>query len=452
MNPFKYDLVRYTRGVGIEISEDTQKMFPHFIKWNLEAVHLLRKHSMDFSCITTKEFVLEDIIQLFSVVKCNGYFIIIVPLTIDILEKFTDILGWQLIETLKNDEASCYVFKQTCNTSQRIIKPIEGKKCAVLRYGGIGDMMMASIIFPELKKQGYRVTLYTHVNSYEVVKYNPHIDEVVLQDSGQVPIEEFRDFCLHTSKKYDKFINLSESIEGTLLSLPDRVSYYWPKEVRHNQMKGNYYELTAAISSVQLSLQGNFYMTPKEEFFAINLRKKLKTPIILWVLSGSSVHKFWPWQDQAIARILVQHPTATIVLAGDVSSKLLQQGWEKEPRVVLTCGEWSVRETMAFCYFVDLIVTPETGVALAVQFKDIPKILLHSHSSPSNYAESWVNCTSITPDDCECYPCHQMHYGFNYCNTVELYGDDNDKPATVSKCQVNINVDKVTEAINRSLL
>ena len=192
-------------------------------------------------------------------------------------------------------------------------------------------------------------------------------------------------------------------------------------------------------------------MTRKEMAWAEKKVKKMGSPIILWVLSGSSVHKFWPWQDQAVARILVQHPTAQIVMVGDEASKLIQRGWEKEPRVHAMCGKWDVRETMTFCNYADVIVTPETGVALSVQFKDIPKVLLLSHSSVENCAEDWVNCVALEPEGCECYPCHKMHYGWEFCSAVEIE-DETGKTARFAECQVCIDPDRVTSVINSILL
>jgi ADP-heptose:LPS heptosyltransferase len=442
---FKYDIVPYTRGVGLEISPGSEKMFPHFIKWDEEALKLIRPCSMDFIVFYGTDITL----RVLEVVKQNGYIIIITKKSDEIESSLKQYLSISTVEILYSDVLYLYVLQKTSKATNNLPRKSD-KTCAVLRYGGIGDMMITSCIFPELKKQGYHVTLYTHTNSYEVVKHDPHIDRFILQDSGQVPINEFRDFCMHTKSKYDKFINLSESIEGTLLSLPDRVSYYWPKEIRHELMSKSCYDITAKISEVPKNLCGKFYYTDNELIKVKKLISKLDGPIILWVLSGSSVHKFWPYQDQAIARILIQYPTSTILLVGDISSKLLEQGWEKESRVKCLSGELSVRETMTLCYIVDLIVTPETGIALSVQFEDIPKILLLSHSSKSNYSDEWINCIAIEPDNCECYPCHKLHYGFEYCSIVELT-DKSGESAKISECQYQLSIDKVTNSINSVL-
>ena len=440
MNPFKFDMVPYTRGVGIEICPSPDKTYPHFIKWQPEGIHLLSRGSFDFAYYYADEE--DDYIEiskaLWGLIKQGGYLNIIFKAGMNF--KGADLSG-TIIEEVNVDKLYYYALRK--GDYDYIPAKNDEKTCAIVRYGGIGDMMFMSCVLPELKEQGFHITLYTHPNSYEAVKKDPHIDRFILQDSGQVPIEWFRDFCIHTNRKYDRFINLSESIEGTLLSLPDRVSYYWPKEVRHEIMNRNYYELTAKICGVNKNLCGKFYATEKEKKRARKFKNKHTQPVIVWILSGSSVHKFWPHQDQAIARILLQHPHANIIMVGDDACRILEQGWENEPRVHMKSGKWSVRETMAFCQIADLIITPETGVSLGVQFEDVPKILLLSHSSRQNYAEDWVNCITVPPEGCDCYPCHQMHYGFEYCNQDEKTG--------ASLCQTKIGVDEVIFAVNRML-
>ena len=451
-NPFKYDMVPYTRGIGIEINDQNNKTFPHFIKWHSDALSLLKGQSMDFVVYISKKPYREDLTIIIKLIKIKGYLNLICRKENSILKLMEQYSGWQVQEVYSHEDYVYYALMKTGQKHQLSQLPqIKDKKCAVVRYGGIGDMMMASIIFPELKKQGYHITLYTHVNSWKVLKYNPYIDKVVLQDSGQVPAEDYRDFIFHTKKKYDKFIHLSESIEGSLLSLPDRVTYYWPTAIRHKLMNHNYYEFTSEIAEVPLNTTQNFYRTPQEETESKKYIKKFKSrPIIMWVLSGSSVHKFWPYQDQVIARILLQYPSAHIIFVGDEASKLLEQGWENEDRVHCTSGILSVREVMSLCYEVDLIVTPETGVFLAVQFNDVPKILLLSHSSPSNYAISLKNCVTVTSDNCKCYPCHQMHYGFEFCSTIEME-DENGDSAMIAECQVKLDPENVAFVINKIL-
>ena len=92
--------------------------------------------------------------------------------------------------------------------------PKPARTCAIVRYGGFGDMLQASSIIPGLKDQGYHVTVFTTPRGFDIVKNDPNIDRFHLQDQDQVPNEELTAFWEVHTKKYDKFIQLSENGRG----------------------------------------------------------------------------------------------------------------------------------------------------------------------------------------------------------------------------------------------
>jgi len=169
---------------------------------------------------------------------------------------------------------------------------------------------------------------------------------------------------------------------------------------------------------------------------------------ILWSLSGSSVHKAWPHIDAVIARIMLEWPDANVILVGDETSKMLEAGWENEPRVLRRSGVWSIRESMSMIDEVDLVIGPETGVLNAAGFSQTPKVCILSHSSEENLTRDWVNCTAMTPVDTPCYPCHMMHYNFQHCHEgfLEIEGQ---RQRVGSLCAVNIHPDRVWDAIKQ---
>lgn len=137
---------------------------------------------------------------------------------------------------------------------------------------------------------------------------------------------------------------------------------------------------------------------------------------IVFALSGSSQHKFYAGQDAVIANILTEMPEATVFLTGDEACKILEAGWENEPRVRMLSGEQTIRETLTLAQLADCVVGPETGVLNSVAFNpDVAKICLLSHSSIENLTKHWINTASIEPVGIDCYPCHRLHYGMKYC-------------------------------------
>ena len=60
-----------------------------------------------------------------------------------------------------------------------------------------------------------------------------------------MPNQCLTDFWSHMAKKFTKFINLSESVEGTLLAIRGRANHAWPEAVRRARLNENYLEFTS---------------------------------------------------------------------------------------------------------------------------------------------------------------------------------------------------------------
>lgn len=309
------------------------------------------------------------------------------------------------------------------------------KTVCVVRYGGFGDMIQAAGVLPGLKRQGYHVTVMTTPKGQAVLAEDPHVDAWFLQEQDQVPNQELGAHWTANARRFDRFINLSESVEVGLLFQPGVTRHGWPQAARHMVANVNYGEFTAAIAEVPYKNEARFYPSPQEAKDAAALVRGFS---ILWVLAGSSVHKFYPWQDTAIQRVLNEIPEANVIFVGSADCKILEQGWENNPRVLCASGELGIRETMAIAQKVAVVVGPETGVLNAVAFEPNEKICLLSHSSKENLTKHWVNTTSLI-GQAQCYPCHRLHYGDAFCPTHKETG--------AALCQVTIDPDHVFDAV-----
>jgi SAM-dependent methyltransferase len=239
------------------------------------------------------------------------------------IEKAMRAVGfWDLVRNEDRNENTEYSFfrvykkhargKPEHRHSYRHMQP--AKRAAVLRYGAYGDLLQAASLFPGVKTQGYHVTLYTTPRGAEVVKHDPHIDEIYIQDRDQVPNHLLGDFWDWESKKYVKFINLSEAVEGQWLALPGRINHRWPINLRKKYMNGNYLEFAHDMADVPVPPRQRFYPTQDERAWAARTRKAIGgDKFILYSLSGSAVHKVWLWMDQLFARLLMTYPDCRIV-------------------------------------------------------------------------------------------------------------------------------------------
>jgi len=314
------------------------------------------------------------------------------------------------------------------------------KTCFVVRYGGFGDALQASSILPWLKEDGYKVVFYLAPGAHEALMHDPHVDEFVVQDIDAIDNADLGEFWGYLEERCDRFINLSESVERSLLTMPGHMAYKWPQRVRHKYFNVNYFEMIHDIAGVPMPSRMRFYPTEEEVSWAKAEKERMGTAI-LWILSGSAIHKVWPYLDMAIDQIMLKQDGTNVVLVGDAGCKMLEQGWEDVPRVHCRSGVWTIRQTMAFAQVCDLVVGPETGVLNAVAFEPVPKIVMMSHSSVDNLTRDWMNCVSLTPQKTECYPCHQIHFNWDSCNQYGKSG--------IAKCQQDISLSRALYEIEK---
>lgn len=469
----KYDVVPYTRGIVLDLGAGPTRLYEHWITvdncLNTKLFGIDIKPMLDADCNKLSESVIAEscdaifsshllehiddyesaLAQWWECIKPGGYLVLYLPhkdyypnigqlganpdhkhdfVPDDIIDAMQG-NDFNLVVNEDRNDGNEYSFLQVYHKlespklapiyrySYRDPKP--EKTVCVVRYGGYGDMLQAANILPELKRQGYHVTLMTTPKGQNIVAHDPHIDAWLIQDQDQVVNHELADYWKVWQKKFTTFINLSESVEGSLLAMPGRANHAWPYAMRHKRLNDNYLEFTAELAELPYRSEARFYATPEEIDRATALLGKTggdATFHVLWALSGSSMHKYYPHQDKVIASLLDNAPNAHVYLTGDAACKILEAGWEGEPRVSLLSDEISIRDTLALAQLVDCVVGPETGVLNAVAFDPvIGKVILLSHSSPHNLTKHWLNASTITPPETPCYPCHRLHYSREFC-------------------------------------
>lgn len=485
----RWSLVPYTVGTGLDLGCGPWKAFPHFIGVDnghhfgtagadiavdtCEKLPLFATDSMDF---VFSSHLLEHIAdwkgalsEWFRVIKPGGYLCLYVPdedeypkvgepganpdhkwnVNFDLIIEGMKACGnWDLVEYEKRNqgrEYSLWFVFQKGGDGQRLsyAAPKPAKTAAVVRYGAFGDAVQTASIIAGLKAQDYHVTVYTTDVGHMILKHDPHVDKFIIQGKDQIPNPLLGEFWDYTAKKYDKFVNLSESVEASLLVMPGRMPHNWPDSMRRKYFDANYLEYMHDIAELPYVPAQRFYPSPEEAKWAQDQRKQIGGQVILWSLAGSAVHKTWPHLDTILARLMVTLPDVKVVLVGDHLCQLLEQGWEKEPRVLCRSGIWTIRESLAFAQVADVVIGSETGVLNAVGFDEVQKIVFLSHSSVNNLTRDWKNTIALTPENTPCYPCHKMHYNWDHCHQDEATG--------TAKCQADISPDLMWIAVNQAL-
>lgn len=491
-----WEVAPYLRGRGLDLGAGDFKVLPHVISvdnmnhaqfgfqvrpdvmCDVAKLDVFASQSMDFVYSShTLEHIPDTAAALrewWRVVKQGGYLILYLPhkdfypnigtdganpdhkhdfLPSDVIAAMPD--GWDLVECQDRNEGMEYsmllVFRKLNGkqNTRSCDAPKPTKTACVVRYGAYGDLMQSSSVWAALKKAGYHVTLFSSPPGSDVVANDPNIDKLVLFDKDQVPNGNLVDFWNWHKPKYDKWVNLSESVEGGLLAMKGRTPFYYHPRLRHAMMNRNYVEFQHAIADVPYELNVKFYATAEEQKWAKKEREKLGAgPVVVWSLAGSSVHKTWAGLDNILASIMIQFPTARVVLTGGPECVMLEAGWENEPRILKQSGKWTMRQTLAFAQQCELVVGPETGVMNAMCCEPMAKVIFLSHSSHDNLTRDWVNTHVMWSKATNCAgrgqneapACHILHYGWADCTRDEETG--------TAQCQKDISVDEVWDAMH----
>ena len=290
-------------------------------------------------------------------------------------------------------------------------------KACVVRYGAYGDALWCSPVFEQLKKDGYYVIFNCTKRCYEIQKRNPNVDCYWLQEDEEVGNKDLGPYWDGLKGKVDRFIQLSGSVEGNLLKTPDQPDYHLPKDVRHGYCNRNYQDETMSWAGYpeEKGRLPSFYLNKKEEDWAQKFRQGHPGFLVVYSLTGSSLHKTYPYADAAIQAILAGLEDATVVCVGEPGVKNII---DPHPRLIDICGDIGIRKAMALTKIADVVIGPETAIINAASCYETPKIVLLSHSSEENLTKYWKNCHPIVPP-VKCYPCHQLHYDKNSCPIEE---------------------------------
>lgn len=318
--------------------------------------------------------------------------------------------------------------------SLQIYKRLEGKKgitfwaqatggkprVCVARYGALGDAIVMTPLLKQLREDGWHITLNLNPYCLPALENNPNVDNVVVQEKDVIPNLLLGEYWKFWKGQYDRYISLSESLEGDLLMVEGRPCFYTSKDWRHSVANINYYDHTMARGGYPgiTGTKGELFFTNAEERRAGQYFRSLKPGfIIVWALNGSSHHKVYPMMEPMLKEWFKTHPDAKVITVGDTMAQLLEFA---HPQMIPQAGKWSVRESLISTKYADLVIGPETMMTNAAGCYDTPKMVFLSHSSQENLTKYWTNCVALEPQ-APCYPCHQLHYTRESCPTGIMY-------------------------------
>jgi ADP-heptose:LPS heptosyltransferase len=326
---------------------------------------------------------------------------------------------WQEKASYEEEKESLQIFKKLQGKKGvEPQKPRSGKpRACVIRYGAIGDAIIMSPLLKKLDEDGYEVTVNLTPYSLPALQNNPHIHNFIVQEKDCIPNLELGKYWDLWRGEYDRYINLSESLEGGLLKVEGRLDFYTSKAWREKKCSVNYYDHTMGLGGYpdEVGHRGEIFFTRAEERKAKEFFEPLAGKfVIVWALNGSSHHKVYPLMEPVLKDWLELHPDAVVVTVGDQAAQLAEF---EHPQVICKSGVWKIREALISTKYAGVVVGPETAMTNAAGCFKTPKITFLSHSTHENLCKHWENDFCLTPNTqlAACYPCHQLHYTREGC-------------------------------------
>jgi ADP-heptose:LPS heptosyltransferase len=347
-----------------------------------------------------------------------------------------------------------YHINKNKNKNQ-VYNPSAPKRACIARYGALGDYIMITPLIKALADDGYEVTLNGTTYSINLAKGNPYIKNTIVQERNIIPNPLLGEYWKYWEPRYDKYINLSESIEGKLLKLEGRKEFYTPLAWRNNECQANYYDYTLKLGGYEhiTGQNGTLYFNDTEEREAKEMLKPYNDKFVVgWALRGSSHHKTYPLSELVAKEFINRHPDSIILWLGDSSAQPMEHDL---PSTIKLSGKLSPRQSACLIKHINCLISPESFLANVSGCFNTPKIIYLSHSGPDNLTKYWKNCITLRPDTrvAPCYGttgCHQLHYSLDSCPLLELYDDrTNESFIKTPACTVAVSTTQMLESIEQ---
>lgn len=299
------------------------------------------------------------------------------------------------------------------------------KSVYIHREGAFGDHIHMSNVIRAFHEDGWEVTACYNSKGRQIHAYNPRIAKHDLfdisdVDSDQQAMEDHYKKLNEAKDTHDKFVTLQGSLEDSLIPGEDSPEYFWPLGLRRKKNTNVcYYDQSMIWSGLTapkyMGRTGEIWFKGDEhEFVKKYLRDKLPEDahIILWAMRGSMWQKaMYPIAEEICNEWLDKHPESWIILTGDTFC----QQWEWDhPRVLKRSGIIPFRQALHMSGYVDMVVTPETGLGIGAGAFGIPKIMLLTAASLTNIVGNDENDYSLQ-SDAYCSPCTRAIYNTNNC-------------------------------------
>jgi len=298
------------------------------------------------------------------------------------------------------------------------------KKAYLVRYGAYGDHVHMSCVIPVFKQLGYHITFEYNYKGAQIHFYNPNIDRHIMHEpfdkknTSEEAMKKRYYRLLDMENQFDVFVNFTHSLEDALIASEKTAEYFWPLRLRREKNTNIcYYDqsmMWAGLTKPEyMGKTGEIYFTQKEHNHVLKQLEHYKDKfVVLWALRGTMYQKaVYPMAKELCTKWIERYPNSVIITTGDEFCKQFE--WE-HPNVIHKSARMPFRQALLMSKYVDLVVTPETGLGIGAGAFGTPKIMLLTAASIKNIVGNDSNDFSLQ-SEAWCSPCTRAIYNTYNC-------------------------------------
>jgi len=283
-------------------------------------------------------------------------------------------------------------------------------KSMILRYGAYGDLIYMLPIIDRMKADGKDLYLHTGIRGMDVFREDTRFTSVLV--SNPATAEQMQEVIEKDilAVNPDEIVNLSDTMETSLIPTRDQDSFHWPVEKRRKFTRGeSFYSMGLQVAGYDRGQGCGTVVYAEEELaWADRWRETHRDEfIVMMTVSGSNAQKRFPFARELGRNILDRYPDAILYLMGG----------EKEKAKKFSFGDHrtypvfdiAFRQALLMTRYADYVVGPETGLMVAAGMWGTPKTMLCTSSSVFQCTDGQKNDFSLQAD-ISCSPCLRAIY------------------------------------------
>lgn len=276
------------------------------------------------------------------------------------------------------------------------------------------------------------MTFEYNIKGAQIHAFNPYIDKHVVHEPEKGLYTREEDACFRhyqkqkrIKKEVDHFVDFGGSLEESLIASERHPDYFLDKATRNKRFGQICFHdqsvKWAGLPEKYYGRRSEIYFRKKEHDRVKEILEPIRAKypfLMMWSIAGSMWQKaIYPWAQEVCDEFMRRHEDVYLFLTAGPEYKDMMWSGDR----VYNCLEKKhpFRQVLLMTRYINLLVTPETGIGIGAGAYGTPKIMLMTAASVKNIVGNDENDFSMQ-SEAWCSPCHRAIYNMDTCNTLPV--------------------------------